>query len=98
MRGKLIGVAEVKLTAAQLHLARDLVAAHQNMGDCELHGFRLRFPDYEGAHAFQRKVFALGIPSTRAFVSMNAIIRKIDAAIVRAAQAKHALREKAVGA
>jgi hypothetical protein len=96
MARKAIGAIEAKLTAAQLRLVRELVEKHQAMGDCTLHGFTLRFPDYEGANVFRSRVYGAATPTTRAYVSIAATVRKIDEAIVRAAQAKKAARGKAV--
>jgi hypothetical protein len=58
------------------------------MGDCAVRGLTLEFEDYEGAQAFRNKVFSLGSSSTRAYISMNAIVDKIDAAIVAATKGK----------
>lgn len=72
---------EVTLTLAQLTLVSEIITTHEAMGDCELHGLTLRFPDYEGALSVHGDVLGVATPTTRAYVSMNAIIRKIDLAI-----------------
>jgi hypothetical protein len=72
---------KVKLTEAQAAFAKEALVAAESMGDCEIHGFSVVFPDYEGAEGFQNRVMALPTTTTRAYVSMDAIVRKIDAAI-----------------
>jgi hypothetical protein len=86
--GGIIGPIEFKLTNAQLAFARGLIIRHEAFGDCELHGFTLRFGDYEGAQSFLNRVMGLHTPTTRAYVSMQAIARKLEAAILAAARRK----------
>jgi len=71
---------------AQISLVAELLRRHELMGDCKLHAFTLEFLDYEGAVAFLHVVEEMPIPTTRVFVTAQAIDRKVNAAIVVAAQ------------
>jgi hypothetical protein len=76
--------AKVKLTMAQVRFVREAVQAAESMGDCNLHGFDLRFNDYEGAQAFRNRLLVLQRSTTRAYITWNAIGKKLDAAIFAA--------------
>jgi hypothetical protein len=75
----------VKLTAAQLRVAHDVIKYSEAMGDCELKESTVRFADYEGLSAFQSRVMGAQ-PTARAFISMQAIAAKIDNAVIAAAR------------
>lgn len=86
-----LGPIQVKLTAAQMRLARAVIEYSEAVGDCRLgvHEVKatvVRFGDYEGASAFQRRVMGLPEPTVRDFISMQAIAEKIDRAAVVAAR------------
>ena len=86
MAGQLIGPIDLKLTDAQLAVASDALEYSASVGDCcPAVGHCVRFPDYEGAIAFQNRVFGLATPTTREFISMQAIASKLDVAIIVAA-------------
>ncbi len=83
MVAQLIAPIEIKLTDAQLALTRDSIEYSVSVGDCEpVEGHTLRFGDYEGASAFQNRMFGMPMPTTREFISMQAVATKLDAAIV----------------
>ena len=72
----------IKLTLAQDKFLRELVETHTRLGDCKREsGWKLTFKDYEGVQAFRNKVFGLGGGGTRHYITKNAIIDKIDAAV-----------------
>jgi len=93
MSGQLIGPVSIELSPAQYRFLGELIETHKALGDCTERGFTLTFADYEGANVFHRKVFGLKIASTRAYVTMVSIEKKLNAAILLAAdKAKGAAR------
>jgi hypothetical protein len=74
-----------------VRLARAVIEYSEAVGDCELGDHELkastvRFGDYAGAAAFQSRVMGLPEPTVRDFISMQAIVMKIDRAAVVAAR------------
>lgn len=86
MPSQALGPMQVKLSAAQLTLAREVIEYSESVGDCELQGSTVRFGDFEGASAFQLRVMGLPEPTVREFISMLAIAAKIDNAVIVAAR------------
>jgi hypothetical protein len=82
------GPIDLTLTDAQLAIARTLIDAAVAKGDCTVYGGRLRFPDYEGAQNFHAEISCMECSTTRAYISMQAIVRKLDTAISAAARRK----------
>lgn len=72
---------EVKLTAAQARLLAERIQAAVMLGECEMHGYTLRFANEGVATEFEKKVWSMPTPTTRAYVSMMAVIGKLDAAV-----------------
>ena len=75
-----------ELTPAQYTFVRGLIHTHEALGDCSERGFELGFDDYEGVQAFSRALYALPQPTIRAYVTVQVIGRKIDAAVIKGAK------------
>lgn len=77
----------ITLSVAQYYFVKDLIVTHESLGDCELHGFKLTFDDYEGLRAFQSGLLSQKIPTTRDYITLQSISKKLDAAAVAKAKA-----------
>jgi hypothetical protein len=89
----MLGTIKVRLTAAQLALAQGVLVRHLLTGDVkEVDGARIVLADYEGAIRFQQSIREIWIDAreqkwgarVRTSMSVQSIVKRVNAAIVRA--------------
>ena len=84
---------KITLSPSQSKLFREEIKLHESLGDLRLTwryplpgasiptSAHLHFDDYEGVEAFRRAIYRRGVASTRAYVSVQSVIDKIDGAV-----------------
>jgi len=72
---------KVKLTAAQVAFAREVITPFVVCGQAVEHGDTLEFSDAEELQRFGDWVLKIGTPTVRAYVSQHVIYDKVQAAL-----------------